>query len=111
MRHGIILHEEYRDRMKGYSPERLGKLIHNMFLIDDGEEPLHFPDDEALDTLSEVVCNRLVRDLEFSESQRNKRLGKTKQEPKITENNHGKKEKKPKETPISNNQYPISNNQ
>lgn len=109
--HGIILHEEYRERMKGYSDERLGKLIHNMFLIDDGEEPLRFPDDEGLDTMSEVVCNRLIRDIDFSESQRNKRLGKTKKEPKITKNNHGKIIKEPKETPISNNQYPISNNQ
>jgi hypothetical protein len=37
MNHGIILHEEYRERMKKFSPERLGLLIQNLFKVDDGE--------------------------------------------------------------------------
>lgn len=109
MSHGIILHEEYRERMKTFSPERLGKLVHNMFLIDDGEEPLSFPDDEALDVLSEVVCARLKRDIAQSEKQRKNRLGKTKQKPKKTKNNQNKTKEEPKKTPITNYQLPITN--
>lgn len=70
MNHGIILHEEYRERMKKFSPERLGLLVQNMFRVDDGEEPLSFPDDEALDILSEIVCGRVKRDIENAERQR-----------------------------------------
>ena len=70
MNHGIILHEEYRERMKKFSPERLGLLIQNLFKVDDGEEPLSFPDDEALDVLSEVLISRYRRDVAMLEKQR-----------------------------------------
>ena len=70
MNHGIILHEEYRERMKKFSPERLGLLIQNLFRVDDGEEPLSFPDDEALDVLSEVLISRYQRDVAMLEKQR-----------------------------------------
>ena len=109
MTHGIILHEEYRERMKTFSPERLGKLVQNMFLIDDGEEPLSFPDDEALDVLSEVVCARLKRDIAQSEKQRKNRLGKTKKNQKKPKQNQNKTKEEPKKTPITNNQLPITN--
>lgn len=69
MNHGIILHEEYRARMKKLGPERLGKLVLNMFRVDDGEEIEQFPEDEGLDVLSEVVCARLERDIKRSNSQ------------------------------------------
>lgn len=111
MNHGIILHEEYRERMKKFSPERLGLLVQNLFRVDDGEEPLSFPDDEALDVFSEIVCARLERDISMSEKQRLNRLGKTKQEPKKTKNNQkepNKNQKKPL-LPITNNQLPITN--
>lgn len=107
--HGIILHEEYRERMKSLSPERLGYLIHNMFLVDDGLEPIKFVDDEALDVMSEFCCERLKRDLALSEKQRNNRLGKTKQEPKKTKKNQTETKSKSKQTPITNNQLPITN--
>lgn len=112
MNHGIILHEEYRERMKKFSPERLGLLVQNLFKVDDGEEPLSFPDDEALDVFSEVVCSRLKRDISMSEKQRNNRLGKTKQEPKRTKKNQKEPKKNQKEPllPITNNQLPITNN-
>lgn len=111
MNHGIILHEEYRERMKKFSPERLGNLVLNMFRVDDGEEPISFPDDEALDVFSEVVCSRLVRDIQMSEKQRNNRLGKTKEEPKKTKKNQKKPNDNQKEPllPITNNQLPITN--
>lgn len=111
MNHGIILHEEYRERMKKFSPERLGNLVLNMFRVDDGEEPISFPDDEALDVFSEVVCSRLVRDIQMSEKQRNNRLGKTKEEPKRTKKNQKKPNDNQKEPllPITNNQLPITN--
>lgn len=111
MNHGIILHEEYRERMKKFSPERLGRLVQNLFRVDDGEEPIHFPDDEALDVMSEILCARLERDLAMSEKQRLNRLGKTKQEPKKTKKNQKKpndNQKKPL-LPITNNQLPITN--
>lgn len=111
MNHGIILHEEYRERMKKFSPERLGLLVQNLFRVDDGEEPLSFPDDEALDVFSEIVCARLERDLSMSEKQRLNRLGKTKQEPKKTKKNQkepNENQKKPL-LPITNNQLPITN--
>lgn len=111
MNHGIILHEEYRERMKKFSPERLGRLVQNLFRVDDGEEPIHFPDDEALDVMSEILCARLERDLAMSEKQRLNRLGKTKQEPKKTKKNQKKpndNQKKP-QLPITNNQLPITN--
>lgn len=111
MNHGIILHEEYRERMKKFSPERLGLLVQNLFRVDDGEKPLSFPDDEALDVFSEIVCARLERDLSMSEKQRLNRLGKTKQEPKKTKNNQkepNENQKKPL-LPITNNQLPITN--
>ena len=113
MNHGIILHEEYRERMKKFSPERLGNLVLNMFRVDDGEEPISFPDDEALDVFSEVVCSRLERDIQMSEKQRNNRLGKTKEEPKKTKKNQKKPNDNQKEPllPITNNQLPITNNQ
>ena len=95
MNHGIILHEEYRERMKKFSAERLGKLVQNMFRVDDGEEPLTFPDDEALDVLSEVVCARLQRDIALSEKQRNNRLGKTKQNQKKPNQNQTRTKKNP----------------
>ena len=117
MNHGIILHEEYRERMKKFSPERLGKLVHNMFLVDDGLDPESFPDDEALDILSEVVCERLKRDIALSERQRIKgsskggaKLGNqnaTKNKPKT---NQKLTKNEPKQTPITNNQLPITNN-
>ena len=115
MNHGIILHEEYRERMKKFSPERLGKLVHNMFLVDDGLEPETFPDDEALDVLSEVVCARLKRDIELSDRQRAKAVkggapvgnqNAKKNNPKSTRN---QPKNNPKQPPITNNQLPITN--
>ena len=107
MSHGIILHEEYRERMKKLSPEKLGKLVQNMFRVDDGEEVEIF-DDEYLDLLSETICGRVERDIAKSDVQRANRLGKTK-------NNQKKTKEKPKKnqtkTPITNNQLPITNNQ
>jgi hypothetical protein len=118
MTHGIILHEEYRERMKKLSPERLGKLVRNMFLVDDGEEPISFTDDEALDVLSEVVCGRLQRDIAKSDRQRengskggapkgNQNARKqTEDKPKTTQK---QPKNNPKQTPITNNQLPITN--
>lgn len=97
--------------MKKFSPERLGLLVQNLFRVDDGEEPLSFPDDEALDVFSEIVCARLERDISMSEKQRLNRLGKTKQEPKKTKKNQkepNENQKKPL-LPITNNQLPITN--
>ena len=96
MSHGIILHEEYRERMKKFSPERLGKLVQNMFRVDDGEEPLTFPDDEALDVLSEVVCARLQRDIKNSDKQ--SRNGSKGGAPKGNQNARKQSEEKPKTT-------------
>ena len=115
MNHGIILHEEYRERMKKFSPERLGKLVHNMFLVDDGLAPETFPDDEALDVLSEVVCARLKRDIELSDRQRAKAVkggapvgnqNAKKNNPKSTQK---QPKNNPKQPPITNNQLPITN--
>ena len=118
MNHGIILHEEYRERMKKFSPERLGRLVQNLFRVDDGAKPIHFPDDEALDVMSEILCARLERDLAMSEKQRvngsrggapvgNKNAKKTTQNnPKTTQK---QPKNNPKQTPITNNQLPITN--
>lgn len=117
MSHGIILHEEYRERMKKFSPERLGKLVHNMFLVDDGLDPESFPDDEALDILSEVVCERLKRDIALSERQRIKgsskggaKLGNQNAAKNKPKTNQKRTKNEPKQTPITNNQLPITNN-
>ena len=119
MNHGIILHEEYRERMKKFSPERLGLLIQNLFKVDDGEEPISFPDDEALDVFSEIICARLERDLSKSDKQRangsrggapvgNSNAKKTTQNnPKTTQK---QPKNNPKQTPITNNLLPITNN-
>ena len=101
--HGIILHEEYRGWLRKLSNEDLGKIIENMFRVDDGETPVIFNDDH-LDFLSETLCNRMVRDIEKSDKQRANRLGKTK-------NNQTKTKQEPKKTPITNNLLPITNNQ
>lgn len=118
MIHGIILHEEYRERMKKLSSEELGDLVKNMFRVDDGIEPETFSTD-YLNLLNETVCGRVARDIAKSDKQRANRLGKTK-------NNQTKTKKKPKKnqtitnekpndnqtkTPITNNQLPITNNQ
>ena len=66
--HGLILHEEYRDRMQKLTNEDLGKLVKNMFCIDAGEEPIPFGDD-YLDFFSETVCGRVGRDIELSDRQ------------------------------------------
>lgn len=110
MSHGIILHEEYRERMKKLSPEDLGKIIKNMFLIDDGEE-VESLDNDYLDLLSETVCGRLERDIAKSDVQRANRLGKTKNNQTKTKKNQSKTKAEPKKTPITNNQLPITNNQ
>ena len=119
MNHGIILHEEYRNRMKQLSPERLGKLVQNMFRVDDGQEPLEFPDDEALSVISEWVCKRLKWDIEQSDRQRsngskggapvgNQNARKTSEkQPKTTQK---QPKNNPKQTSIDNNQLTISNN-
>lgn len=103
--HGIILHEEYRERMRKLSHEDLGRLVDNMFRIDAGEEPIPFGDD-YLDFFSETVCGRLTRDIELSEKQRNNRLGKTKNNQKKPNDN----QTKTKKNPNTNNQLPITNN-
>ena len=122
--HGIILHEEYRDRMRKLSPENLGKLVENMFRIDAGEEPEPFGD-EYLDFFSETVCGRLGRDIELSELK--SRVGKKGGAPKgnqnasktnqnQAENNQKTSRKQPKTTPNTNtntntnNIYPRKNN-
>lgn len=119
MNHGIILHEEYRERMKKFSPERLGKLVHNMFLVDDGLEPESFPDDEALDVLSEVICARLKRDIELSDRQRAKAVkggapignqNAKKQSENKQKTTRKQPKNNPKQPPITNNQLPITNN-
>ena len=97
--------------MKKLGPERLGELILNMFRVDDGEEPISFPEDEALDAVSEFVCSRLERDIALSEKQSRNRLGKTKQEPNKNQKKPKKTKQEPKKTPITNNQLPITNNQ
>lgn len=119
MNHGIILHEEHREKMKKLSPDRLGKLVANMFRVDDGEEPLEFPDDEALSILSEWVCSRLKWDIENSDKQRNngskggapvgnQNARKTTQkQPKSTQK---QPKNNPKQTSINNKQLTISNN-
>ena len=105
--HGIILHEEYRDRMRKLSDEDLGKLVKNMFCIDEGEEPTPFGD-EYLDFFSETVCGRVGRDIELSEKQRNNRLGKTKNNQKKPNDNQKQTKKNPNTN--TNNQLPITNN-
>ena len=111
MSHGIILHEEYRERMKNLSPEDLGKLVINMFRVDDGEE-LEVFEDKYLDLLSETICGRVARDIELSERQRARMIGKQ-NATKTPNNSHEKATKKPKKsheiTPITNNQLPITN--
>ena len=115
--HGIILHEEYRDRMRKLSPENLGKLVENMFRIDAGEEPELFGD-EYLDFFSETVCGRVGRDIELSDKK--SRVGKlggapkgnqnaTKNNQKQAENNQKTTKKQAKTTPNTNNQLPITN--
>lgn len=113
--HGIILHEEYRGWMRKLSAEDLGKIIENMFRVDEGETPEIFGDN-YLDFFSETVCGRMVRDAEKSDKQRANRLGKTKNNQTITKNNQKKtknNQKKtksePKRTPITNNLLPITN--
>lgn len=96
--------------MKKLSPEDLGKIIKNMFLIDDGFEAESFGDD-YLDLLSETVCGRLERDISKSDVQRANRLGKTKNNQTKTKKNQKKTKDEPKKTPITNNQLPITNNQ
>ena len=119
MNHGIILHEEYRERMKKFSPERLGLLIQNLFRVDDGEEPLSFPDDEALDVLSEVLISRYQRDVAMLEKQRangmkggapvgNQNAKKTTQ--KQPKNNPKTTQKQPKTNPYTyTNTYTYTN--
>lgn len=106
--HGIILHEEYRGWMRKLSAEDLGKIIENMFRVDEGETPEIFGDN-YLDFLSETVCGRMVRDAEKSDKQRANRLGKTKNNQTITKNNQKKTKSEPKRTPITNNLLPITN--
>lgn len=120
MNHGIILHEEYRERMKKLSSENLGKLVKNMFRIDDGEDVESFGD-EYLDLLNETVCGRVERDIKLSDRQRangmrgGARVGNqnaTKNEPKTTQKRTKNNPKSSqKQTPITNNQLPITNNQ
>ncbi len=107
--HGIILHEEYRGWLRKLSNEDLGKIVENMFRVDDGETPVIFNDDH-LDFLSETLCNRMVRDIEKSDKQRANRLGKTKNNQTKTKNNQTKTKQEPKKTPITNNVLPITNN-
>ena len=115
--HGIILHEEYRDRMRKLSPENLGKLVENMFRIDAGEEPESFGD-EYLDFFSETVCGRVGRDIEMSEKQKEngKKGGAPKGNRNATKNNPKTTQKQPKNKPKTNpntntnNQLPITNN-
>lgn len=113
--HGIILHEEYRDRMWKLSDEDLGKLVKNMFRIDAGEEPEPFGN-EYLDFFSETVCGRVGRDIALSETK--SRVGKLGGAPKgnqnakkQAENNQKTTKKQPKTTPNTNtnNQLPINN--
>lgn len=112
--HGLILHEEYRERMKKLSSEELGELVKNMFRVDEGLE-VEKPATDYLELLTETVCGRVVRDIAMSEKQRNNRLGKTKNNQTITKNNQKKTKLKPSDnqtkTPITNNQLPITNNQ
>lgn len=108
--HGIILHEEYRERMKNLSPCELGKIVQNLFLVDDEKEPEKF-DNDYLDFLSETVCGRLKRDIEMSDKQRDRRLGKTKNNQTKTKKNQTITKQEPKKTPITNNLLPITNNQ
>ena len=115
--HGIILHEEYRDRMRKLSPENLGRLVENMFRIDAGEEPEPFGD-EYLDFFSETVCGRVGRDIEMSEKQKEngKKGGAPKGNRNATKNNPKTTQKQPKNNPKTNpntntnNQLPITNN-
>ena len=94
--HGIILHEEYRDRMRKLSDEDLGRLVKNMFRIDAGEEPEPFGN-EYLDFFSETICGRVQRDIDLSEKQRangkkgggqigNTNAKRAKNEPKTSQN-------------------------
>ena len=98
--HGIILHEEYRDRMRKLSPENLGRLVENMFRIDAGEEPEPFGD-EYLDFFSETVCGRVGRDIEMSEKQKEngKKGGAPKGNRNATKNNPKTTQKQPKNKP------------
>ena len=116
--HGIILHEEYRDRMQKLSDEDLGKLVKNMFCIDAGEEPKPFGND-YLDFFSETVCGRLGRDIELSELK--SRVGKKGGAPKgnqnaskttqnQAENNQKTTRKQPKTTPNTNTNTNTNNN-
>lgn len=120
MNHGIILHEEYRERMKKLSSENLGKLVKNMFRIDDGEEVERFGD-EYLDLLNETVCGRLDREIKlYDKKSKAGQMGgapvgnqnASKNQPK---NNHKSSKKqaedKQKTNPNTYNQIPITNNQ
>ena len=107
MNHGIILHEEYRERMKKFSPERLGLLIQNLFRVDDGEEPLSFPDDEALDVLSEVLVSRFQRDVAMLEKQRAN--GMKGGAPVGNQNAKKTTQKQPKNNPNSTQKQPKTN--
>ena len=111
--HGLILHEEYRDRMKELSSEDLGNLVKNMFRIDAGEEPIPFGD-KYLDFFSETVCGRVQRDIALSEKQSaNGRKGggqigntnakRAKNEPKTSQ-------KQPKTNPNTNTNTNTNNN-
>lgn len=107
MNHGIILHEEYRERMKKFSPERLGLLVQNLFRVDDGEEPLSFPDDEALDVLSEVLVSRFQRDVAMLEKQRAN--GMKGGAPVGNQNAKKTTQKQPKNNPNSTQKQPKTN--
>ena len=102
--HGIILHEEYRDRMRKLSDENLGKLVKNMFCIDAGEEPTPFGD-EYLDFFSETVCGRLKRDTEVLEAK--SRAGKKGGAPKGNQNATKTTEKQTENKQKTNRNKPL----
>ena len=102
--HGIILHEEYRDRMRKLSDENLGKLVKNMFCIDAGEEPTPFGD-EYLDFFSETVCGRLKRDTEVLEAK--SRAGKKGGAPKGNQNATKTTEKQAENKQKTNRNKPL----
>lgn len=120
MNHGIILHEEYRERMKKLSSENLGKLVKNMFRIDDGEDVESFGD-EYLDLLNETVCGRVEREIKlYDDKSRAGKMGgapvgnhnASKTQPKNKQKSTKKQaENKQKTSPNTYNQIPITNNQ
>lgn len=120
LNHGIILHEEYRERMKKLSSENLGKLVKNMFRIDDGEEVESFGD-EYLDLLNETVCGRVEREIKlYDDKSRAGKMGgapvgnhnASKTQPKNKQKSTKKQaENKQKTSPNTYNQIPITNNQ